>query len=89
MQKINSNPTGEPRYGQNDKREVSLLLENDADADIQDNNGKTALMQAAISYNVKAVPVLLENNATVDIQDKNGWTVLMFAAKYGCTEIVL
>ena len=46
-------------------------------------------MWAAIAYNVKAVPVLLENNATVDIQDKNVWTVLMFAAKYGCTEIVL
>lgn len=60
---------------------VKKLLENKADVNTQDNDGRTALMH--IDYdsnngrNIKAIKLLLKYNANVNIQDNNGCTALM------------
>jgi ankyrin repeat protein len=55
------------------------------DVDIQDQDGKTALMIAAESDRMKIFQLLLESGkADVNAQDKDGNTTLMYAITCGC-----
>jgi ankyrin repeat protein len=68
------------------------LLEANAYVDIQDNNGETALHNAAWQGQVQIVEILLKANAYVDKQDKRGKTALHYAAdngKYKAMEMLL
>ena len=47
--------------------------------DIQDENGRTALIDACRTNNTEIAKILIENKANLDIQDKYGWTALMYA----------
>lgn len=64
---------------------VEILLMHGSNVDMQDNNGKTALMHAPSSTIAK---MLLEKGANVNIKDKSGSTALIDAASNGHTEIV-
>ncbi len=76
------------RYSNGDSTEdtVSVLLENGANADIQDNNGHTALHMASRYSNGDStedtVRILLEHGTDADIQDNNGYTALHMASRY-------
>ena len=59
---------------------VKLLVENGADLDIQDNEGKTALIWAVKKEYFKIVKLLVENRADLDIQDNEGKTALIWAS---------
>merc|ERR1719367_407461 len=62
---------------------VEALIESQADVNIADENGKTALHWAASVNNVEAVNVLLKNNANRDAQDNKDETPLFLAAREG------
>ena len=62
---------------------VEALIEANADVNIADENGKTALHWAAAVNNVEAVNVLLKNNANRDAQDCKDETPLFLAAREG------
>ena len=72
---------------------VKLFIKKGANVNIQDGNGKTALMYAAGNFEfaqerTKVVKVLIDNGANVDIQDKEGKTALMHATMNVHTETV-
>ena len=54
----------------------------------RDNNGNTALMDAAADGYENIVRLLIDNNADVNAKDKGGYTALMMAAAAGCENIV-
>ncbi len=58
---------------------VELLLEKQANVNLQDKYGKTALMQAAAMGSEDIVMALLKNGANPNLQDQNGRTALMEA----------
>ena len=61
---------------------VEKLLEHGASPDVQDNNGKTALMRAIRAEECKVVESLLEHNASTTIVDKGaGYSALMHAIR--------
>ena len=62
---------------------VEELISADADINLADDNGKTALHWAASVNNVEAVNVLLANGANRDAQDLKDETPLFLAAKEG------
>merc|ERR1719297_14427 len=62
---------------------VEALIESQADVNIADENGKTALHWAASVNNVEAVNILLKNNANRDAQDHKDETPLFLAAREG------
>lgn len=53
-----------------------------------DDQGKTALMDAADNNEEKIVQILISNGANVNMQDEKGETALMLAAEDGSTNIV-
>ena len=55
---------------------------------IQDNDGRTALIWAAIEYEEEISKTLLENNANANITDNEGRTALHWAISSGNYEIV-
>ena len=61
---------------------VKLLLEHNADPNVQDNIGKTALMYSVCDTKYtnpeKTVEMMLNYNANINIQDKNGNTALVY-----------
>ena len=64
---------------------VKLLLENEADINLKDIDGCTALMMACYysNYsNVETVKLLLENNADPNLKNNNGRNALMIACGY-------
>jgi ankyrin repeat protein len=69
---------------------VKLLLDTpEIDVNVQNKNGKTALMLAANNKETEVVKLLLKApGMDVNIQDKDGDTVLMYSAMYGCESIV-
>ncbi|AIF80932.1 ankyrin [endosymbiont of Acanthamoeba sp. UWC8] len=69
--------------GMGKEEEVKCLLENGADADLGDNEGKTPLMFAAQNGCLAIVKYLLEVGANPNIQDINGKTALMYVGKLG------
>merc|ERR1712223_1157066 len=62
---------------------VEALIGSQADVNIADENGKTALHWATSVNNVEAVNVLLKNNANRDAQDNKDETPLFLAAREG------
>jgi ankyrin repeat protein len=58
---------------------IKLLIEADANVDIQNNNGDTALVWAVVKHNIEIIKLLLEAGANVNLQYNKGETVLMIA----------
>ena len=66
---------------------AKLLVERDADINIQTNAGETALLLAIWWGHTELVKLLVTNDADINIQNKAGDTALMKAAKTRRTEI--
>jgi ankyrin repeat protein len=68
---------------------TALLLVKGADPDAQDEMGRTPLMNAARTGDVKSVQHLLKHHANPNLATtKARWTALMWAAKRGQVEII-
>lgn len=67
---------------------VRLLIDEDANLNLQTNLGHTALMIGAINGYIEVVKLLIDKGADLNLQDNNGNTALMTAAFKGYTEIV-
>ena len=74
--------------GGGQKEIVELLLESNADVNLKENDGSTALMVAALFGYKEIVELLLQNNAIVNAKKTDGSTALIFAAREGHKEIV-
>ncbi len=59
---------------------VEVLLQNDAQVDLQDCDGHSSLMGASRSGHVDVVKVLLENDTQVNLQGSHGESSLMAAS---------
>ncbi|MBD5413603.1 MAG: ankyrin repeat domain-containing protein [Treponema sp.] len=58
---------------------VRILLEHNADVNIQDENGFTALMFASARNHAEIVQLLLQNGADMSLRAKNGYYALLYA----------
>jgi hypothetical protein len=67
---------------------LRLLLEHDADINVQNNNDWTPLHLASINGVLEVVRVLLEHGADVEAVNNNGKTAFQVAAKEGQDEVV-
>jgi len=67
---------------------AGVLVENGADPNIADKNGRTALMAAISSGCVKTTTLLLKSETHLDNKDSEGQTALMIAAKKGLKSII-
>ena len=67
---------------------VKLLIDNNADLNITNAYGYTALIWAAQEGHTDIVELLIDNNANLNIQDKHTHTALIWAAQEGHMEIV-
>lgn len=68
---------------------IKVLLENGADTNIKDNEGKTALIYAVKDkYNLEKVKLLIKYGAGINIRDNNGNTALSIAKEFSNTKIV-
>ena len=65
-------------------RLVQILTGADADLNLADNDGKTALMLAAEFGSPEAVSVLIQKGANIDRRDDRGNTALTYAEKNDC-----
>lgn len=72
--------SGEPQLQQ--------LIHSGISVDATNEDGETALMQAADKGDITTVQRLLKNGAQVNKQDEDGKTALMFAAHEGHTAVV-
>ena len=72
----------------NDVPSVKLLLDNDANVDIKDKNGWTALMFASDRNKFSIVEILLRNGADPDVLDTKGRTALVLASMHGHAETI-
>ncbi|KAK2153575.1 hypothetical protein LSH36_292g03022 [Paralvinella palmiformis] len=72
---------------------ASLLLDYDADPDIIDNEGRSAIFSAVLRRDTDLVLSLSRRGADINIQDPDGKTCLMVAMEMGqsgmCEEILL
>ncbi|KAJ5655031.1 hypothetical protein N7490_002034 [Penicillium lividum] len=66
-----------------DKIFVSLLLQNGANTEAEDDHGRTPLSHAAERGGLEVAAMLLQNNANVEAEDKIGQTPLSWAARKG------
>ena len=64
-------------------RAVTVLLENQADANLQDNDGKTALTTAVEEGQAEVAKLLIQHGAAFDIPDNSGETVVHAAVRSG------
>lgn len=67
---------------------VGLLLDNGAQIDLQDNDGKSSLIHATCMGHRDLIAYLIEQDAQVNLQENNGWFPLMHAVKAGDLETV-
>jgi hypothetical protein len=67
---------------------VAMLLEQGAEANLQDKDGNTALMRASQNGHDEVVRLLLENGADPNIQTHRGGTALMHASFNGHVSVV-
>ena len=65
------------------KKMLELLLSHNANVNLQNKKGITALMTAAINDCHKLIPDLIKANADVNLRNNNGDSALMIAAKEG------
>jgi ankyrin repeat protein len=68
---------------------VFVLIENGANPDIRDEQGKTALMRAIDHGLIDVAKSLISNGANVNIRDNNGRTALMYAVSSAGTGLAL
>lgn len=68
--------------------ELKAVLSRGININATDDDGETALMEAADSRNASAVRVLINNGANVNAADEDGETALMIAADEGNVEAV-
>ena len=68
-----------------DSELVQQLIDQGADVNQRDLNGKTPLI---ITRSPKVTQILLDNGADIDAQDKYGWTALIDASKAGFKDTV-
>lgn len=65
---------------------VKLLLDNGADVNLYDNNGRTALMKSVRNMEKDStentIYLLLNNGADINVIDYDGWSILMISIKY-------
>ncbi|TKZ36187.1 ankyrin repeat domain-containing protein, partial [Brachyspira catarrhinii] len=73
-------------FGLNDI--VKELIEDKADINAQDINGKSSIFFAIERDNIETLNTLIENKANVNIQDSKGITPLIWASGNGKTEAV-
>ena len=66
---------------------VKILLENEAQVNLQEKNGLSSLMLASQNGHDDVVRLLLENKAQVDLQNINGWTSSMAASHNGHVDV--
>ena len=82
-------PNDSRKRGDREEKYIKLLLTGNQIVDAQDNEGKTALMLAALHGHYRVAKLLIEEyKADVNIQDNNGYTALMLAAYNGREHIV-
>lgn len=61
---------------------IKMLLDYDADINIQDNFGTTSLMKASSFGKYKLVELLLDREADPNLQDKDGFTALIYSVVF-------
>ena len=59
---------------------IKALLDNEAEIDVRDDNGKTPLHHAVLIGLPDTVSFLLDQGSDVNAQDRDGWTPLCLAA---------
>ena len=67
---------------------VKVLLEYNANINVQDEFKKTPLILACDANSYDMVKILLEHNADINIQTKSGYTALILAAMHNHINIV-
>ncbi|PIK41933.1 putative trichohyalin isoform X1 [Apostichopus japonicus] len=70
---------------------LELLLENEADVNVQDSSNRTALMLACQSDQIGIVKMLLEHKADPNIRDQKGWTAndhAIMGGFHGCSHLI-
>lgn len=67
---------------------LKFLLESGVNVNVQDENGKTALLEAAMNRDVASAELLLSHNASIDQKDNFGDTALIIAAERAYLPIV-
>lgn len=67
---------------------VAALLQQGADVNARDKNGRTALIHACEGGYIQIVRLLLEKQAAADLRDKDGNTALMRACCKGYPDVV-
>ncbi len=70
------------------EEQLKQVLASGVTVDVTDDDGETALMEAADKGNLSAVQLLLKHGAQVNRKDKDGKTALMHAADEGHTPVV-
>ena len=71
-----------------DTAAAAELLNQGAEVDSRDQNGRTPLIEAAFGGHHEMVALLLERGAMVNAMDADGWTALMEASSKGRTDMV-
>lgn len=71
-----------------DSSELKQLIQNRADVNATDYNGKTALMRAAEAGRTQNVEILIDAGADIHAKDNKEWTALMYAEWDDHTDII-
>jgi ankyrin repeat protein len=72
----------------NNVKMVKMLLDNNADVDVSDIEGGTALHYACYNGHEEIVNLLLMNGADINCKDDRGWTPLHVAAQRNQVECI-
>ena len=72
----------------NSCRIVEQLIKGGAKLDVRSDDGKTALIYAAITGDICVANLLIKNGADASIVDKDGKPAQIYAAEQGHTDMV-